>query len=291
MNRTPDVELVLREFLADDGLIAPDHVLDSVEGRISRLRQRRSGRAHRRLQMNPLMKLGAAVAAVLVVAVTVWAFLPWRDGSIGDSSAEPTSTPMANEESVLDAADLPHIVVTDSTVPDSLVVVRTLSSDDALRASELVPVDQSGVVDARLVTLIRPSDDDPNSVGHTFKAPSAARYLELNGEYGSLAIMFDTVADAEHALEAATATLRAPDGWGLGVEGATAFASDDWLPEGGVRYVYGSDYGYPIVRAYIWRVDRALLFAVDFHVYDLPDVLQSVVHEMDLRARGLDGQG
>lgn len=241
--------------------------------------------------MNPLLKLGVAVVAVLVLAVTAWALLPSRDGSIGDSSASPTSTPMPNDESGLDAADLPNIVVTDSTVPDRLALVRMLSSDDALRASELVPVDQSGVVDARLVTLIRPSDDDPNSVGHTFEAPSAARYLEVNGEYGSLAIVFETVADAEHAFDVATATLRAPDGWGLGVERAPDFASDDWVPEGGVRYVYGSDYGNPIVRAYLWRVDKALLFAVDFHVYDLPDVLQSVVGEMDVRARGLAGQG
>ena len=44
MNRTPDVELVLRDYFADDGLTAPDYVLDVVEGRISRQPQRRSWR-------------------------------------------------------------------------------------------------------------------------------------------------------------------------------------------------------------------------------------------------------
>jgi hypothetical protein len=290
MNQRSDIDRVLGIWMADGPSAMPDRVVDVVADRISVERQRRSWRHHRRPPMNPLMKLGAAVVAVLVIAAA-WALLPGRDGSIGDSSATPTSTPVPNDESSLDAADLAYMVVTDSTVPDGLTVLRMLSSDDALRASELVPDDQSGVVDARLATLTRPSDDTPDSVGHTFQAPSAARYLELNGQYGSLAIVFETVADAEHAYEAAAATLQAPDGWGFEVETATSFASDDWLPAGGVRYFYGSEYGRPIVRAYLWRVDNALLFCVDFHVYDLPDVLQSVVEGMDARARSLAGQG
>ena len=36
MNRQPDVELVLRDYFADDGFTAPDHVLDVVEERIAR---------------------------------------------------------------------------------------------------------------------------------------------------------------------------------------------------------------------------------------------------------------
>ena len=35
MNRTPDVELVLRAYLADDGDIAPDRVLEVVADRIA----------------------------------------------------------------------------------------------------------------------------------------------------------------------------------------------------------------------------------------------------------------
>ena len=53
MNRTPDVELVLRDYFADDGLTAPDYVLDVVEERIGRQPQRRTWR----LRWRPLMTL------------------------------------------------------------------------------------------------------------------------------------------------------------------------------------------------------------------------------------------
>ena len=92
MNRTPDVELVLRELLAEDGITAPDHVLDVVEGRISRQRQRRSWRLPWRLPMNPLVKLGAAAATVLVIAVVGWNLLPRFSGPGGPTTA-PSATP------------------------------------------------------------------------------------------------------------------------------------------------------------------------------------------------------
>ena len=90
MNRSPDVELVLREYLADDGLTAPDYILDVVEGRISRQPQRRAWRLLWRLQpMSNTLKLAAGLAAVIVVAVVAWQLLPGRDGGIG-SLATPT---------------------------------------------------------------------------------------------------------------------------------------------------------------------------------------------------------
>ena len=50
MNRQPDVELVLRDYFADDGFTAPDHVLDVVEERIARQprRSRSAPRCRRR---------------------------------------------------------------------------------------------------------------------------------------------------------------------------------------------------------------------------------------------------
>ena len=220
--------------------------------------------------MNLFFKIGAAVGAVLVVAVAVWAPLAGRDGLLGDSSPGSSSTPVPNDGSSLGAADLPRIVVSATTVPARLSVSGTLSGPDALRASGLIPDDQSGFVDALLVTLTRASDEAPHAVGHTFEAPLAARFLELNGQYGSLAVVFETVDDAERAFEASAARLTAADGWGLELETDTSFSSGDWVPEGGVRYFQGRDYGGPILRAYLWRVDNVLLYGVDFHVYDLP---------------------
>ena len=46
MKRSPDVDLVLRDYFAEDGLTAPDYVLDVVERRISRQPQRRMWPSH-----------------------------------------------------------------------------------------------------------------------------------------------------------------------------------------------------------------------------------------------------
>ena len=95
MNRIPDVELVLRDYFADDGLTAPDHVLDVVEGRIGRLRQRRSWRLPWRLQtMNSSIRLAAGLTAAIVVAVVAWQLLPGRQNGIGGpGSPTPTLAP------------------------------------------------------------------------------------------------------------------------------------------------------------------------------------------------------
>ena len=61
MSRTPDVELVLRDYLTDDGGTAPDYILDVVADRIGRQPQRRTWR-RRRLGTTQLRVLIAAAA-------------------------------------------------------------------------------------------------------------------------------------------------------------------------------------------------------------------------------------
>lgn len=95
MNRLPDVELVLRAYLADTGDRAPDRVLVDVAGRIA-LQPRRPWRLRGRPFMNTYARLVAAAAAVLVVGVVGWQLLP-RNGGAGvptnapTPSAQPTS--------------------------------------------------------------------------------------------------------------------------------------------------------------------------------------------------------
>jgi hypothetical protein len=91
MNRTPDVELVLREYLAHDGLIAPDYVLDVVEERIGRQRQQRVWPFPGRTTMNTQVKLIAALAAAIVLAVVGYNLLPGVSGP-GSPTAAPTPT-------------------------------------------------------------------------------------------------------------------------------------------------------------------------------------------------------
>ena len=105
MNRTPDVDLVLRDYFADDGVTAPDYVLDVVEQRISRQSRRRvwpfPGRT---TNMTTQIKLIGALAAAIVVAVVGYNLLPGTSGP-GSQTAAPTATatatPAATEPVVL----------------------------------------------------------------------------------------------------------------------------------------------------------------------------------------------
>ena len=96
MNRSPDVELVLRDYLADDSLTAPDYILDVVESRISRQPQRPSWRLPWRNPMSTPFKLAAGLAAVVLVALVAWQLMPGRqDGIGGPPSPTPTLQPSA----------------------------------------------------------------------------------------------------------------------------------------------------------------------------------------------------
>ena len=105
MNRSPDVELVLRDYFADDGLTAPDYVLEVVEGRISRQPQRRSWRLPWRLRsMSNNLKLVAGAAAAIVLAVAAWQFLPGRPDGPGGA---PTATPIPTATRIPAATPIP----------------------------------------------------------------------------------------------------------------------------------------------------------------------------------------
>ena len=90
MNRTPDVELVLRAYFADDGLTAPDSILDVVEDRIAGQPRRRSWRLSWRPFMNPYLKVAAGIAAVLIVAVVGYNLLPSISGPGDNATTAPT---------------------------------------------------------------------------------------------------------------------------------------------------------------------------------------------------------
>jgi hypothetical protein len=95
MNRSPDVELVLRDYFANDSAPAPDHVLDVIEERIMRQPQQRAWRLDwRRYTMNTNVKLAAAAAAVLVVAVIGYNLLPGRSTGVGGPGPTPIPSPL-----------------------------------------------------------------------------------------------------------------------------------------------------------------------------------------------------
>jgi hypothetical protein len=93
MNRNPDVELVLREWLADDGDIAPDRILEVVADRIAGQPRRPASRLQRRPFMNTYAKLAAAAAAILIVGIVGWQLLPGLGGIGGRQTPTPPSSP------------------------------------------------------------------------------------------------------------------------------------------------------------------------------------------------------
>jgi hypothetical protein len=98
MNRSPDVELVLHDYFADDSWTAPDHVLDAIEERIKGQPQQRAWRVLRRdSHVNSYLKPLLAVAAVIVIAVAGIAYLgqPSDSGVGGVASPPPSPSPIA----------------------------------------------------------------------------------------------------------------------------------------------------------------------------------------------------
>jgi hypothetical protein len=94
MNQRSDIDRLLRHWMDDGPTRMPDRIVDVVADRISVQRQRRSWRLPWRLPMNSFVKLGAAVAAVLVVAVVGWNLLPKSSGPGGDPTPTPIPTPI-----------------------------------------------------------------------------------------------------------------------------------------------------------------------------------------------------
>jgi hypothetical protein len=94
MNQHSDIDRVLSRWLEDGPNTMPDRVVGVVAGRIGRQPQRRAGRLLGRPIMNTQIKLIAAAAAAVVLAVAGWNLLP-RTGSIGGPpTAAPTAPPL-----------------------------------------------------------------------------------------------------------------------------------------------------------------------------------------------------
>ncbi len=95
MKQRSDIDRVLQVWMADGPTAIPDRVVDVVAARIGVQRQRRAWPFQRRVPMNPLFKLGAAAAAVLVIAVVGYSLLPGQAGPGGPSTPLPTASPSA----------------------------------------------------------------------------------------------------------------------------------------------------------------------------------------------------
>ena len=92
MKQRSDVDRVMEVWMADGPTAIPDRVVDVVAARIGVQRQRRAWPFQRRTNVTTQIKLIAALAAVLVVAVVGYNLLPGTTGP-GSPSAAPTTAP------------------------------------------------------------------------------------------------------------------------------------------------------------------------------------------------------
>ena len=90
-NRSDNIDRVLQVWMADGPAAIPDRVVDVVAVRIGVQRQRRPWPFPRRTNVTTQIKLIAALAAALIVAVVGYNLLPGRT-SVGAPTAAPTAT-------------------------------------------------------------------------------------------------------------------------------------------------------------------------------------------------------
>ena len=96
MSTDRETTRVVRSWLDEGVTKLPDRVLDLVLDQVPATPQRRSGwGAWRSYRMNIYVKLAVAAAAVLVVAVVGYQFLPGRPGVGGQPTPSPSPSPLA----------------------------------------------------------------------------------------------------------------------------------------------------------------------------------------------------
>jgi len=114
MTQQRDIESLLDLWLSDGPIVAPDRVIDVVADRIERQAQRPAWRFHlREIYVNTILRAGAAVAAIAIVAVIGFNLLPNSSNGVGGGpatnppSSEPSPTLTAAPRTVACEDDLP----------------------------------------------------------------------------------------------------------------------------------------------------------------------------------------
>jgi len=93
MNDSTDIERALSSWFEDGPTTMPDRVSTVIADRIGRTRQQRTWRLRGRpIDMNATFKIGAAIAAVVVIAIVGYNLLPQR-ASVAGPRPSPTVSP------------------------------------------------------------------------------------------------------------------------------------------------------------------------------------------------------
>lgn len=97
MTHERDIERLLDHWFSDGPIEAPDRVIDAIVDRIDRQPQRSIWRLDwRHPAMTPTLKFGAAVAAVIVIAVIGFGILRGGTPNVGGPSPTPSESPSSS---------------------------------------------------------------------------------------------------------------------------------------------------------------------------------------------------
>lgn len=153
MNHLPDVEPVLRAYLADTGDRAPDRVLGDVAARIAHQPRRRALRLPWRVRMNSQLKIAVGLAAALVIAVAGFSLLRGPSGP-GGPGGSPSSLPTAVPTSTV----APVVALPDGTLTAGRYRIDLSFIDPGLSVAADVPGGWSGHPEVGAVTSPEGSD-------------------------------------------------------------------------------------------------------------------------------------
>ncbi|HJT64593.1 MAG TPA: hypothetical protein VJ839_07485 [Candidatus Limnocylindria bacterium] len=260
MNREPDLDQTLRDWLDEGSDHAPERFIWAALDDVERSAQRGAWRVsleERFVNMKPAA-LVLVTTAVIIGAIATYQLV------VGPNIGNPGPSPSPSQAArLLTSEDLPDIVLTDANAPAGFTVDTTESGVLAL----LTPfhpggtfIDQSAFVDALMTNL--------NSTE--------------TGGYVSWSALFETAVDAEAAFDY-VANEHGPAGWGMARSSVDPALGDESASYTGAAYDL-----FRTNLVYLWRVNNVLLAAVavgDVSVGEAnADQLFAIAELMDDRA-------
>jgi hypothetical protein len=143
MNERFDIERTLESWMRDDAMTMPDRIVDVVARRIAIQPQQRSWPFRRRTNVTPI-KLVAALAAVMVVAVVGYTLLPRQPSSGGDPSPSTVSTPSIVPTASPSASEA-VVDVREEALPAGRYRFRPFADDPTFAIVATIPAGWGGV--------------------------------------------------------------------------------------------------------------------------------------------------
>ena len=256
MNREPDFDQTLRDWLDEGSDRAPERFIWAALDDVERSAQRGAWRVSledRFVNMKPAALVLVTTAVIIGAIATYQLVVGPNVGGPGPAPSQVSSSqPTAGR---FKATDLPRIIVTAANAPEGLTVDANEFGEAALLVPLRpggAPIDQAAFVDARMTNI--------NSTE--------------TGGYVSWAALFETAADAEVAFDYIVDE-HGSAGWGMARSSVyPAFGDESWSFTGAAYNLF------PTNLTYLWRVDNLVLAAVGVGDYD-PAMVWSL---MDLMA-------